>query len=377
MVSDGFNILLMVMLPFLSIKLVKNVPLFSKISPVLLCYGVGIIFANIPDYRVNEPQISKLFEFAVILAIPMLLFNARINDWKNLAGKSLLSFILGVIAVLFSALTFPLLFKDLPNISTLSGMLTGVYVGGTPNMQAVGIALEADHNTFIKLNAAEVASGGIYLLVLASGFQQLVLKVLNPYHSDIHQNEDQAESDVPYTEVKPKYALVNILLSLGLTGLVLLFGKLLYGDLQHPIFIMIGITTISLWASFSHKIHSLPGGYATGEYFLLIFCTGIGLLADFSEMFSGSLDLILFTGGLMVMSILLHIVLCYFFKIDADNMIIGSTATIFGPAFIGQITGILKNKELLVPGMIMSLMGLAIANYLGVMVAKILVNFIL
>ena len=75
---------------------------------------------------------------------------------------------------------------------------------------------------------------------------------------------------------------------------------------------------------------------------------------------------------MLIMIILVHITLCYLFKIDADNMVISSTATIFGPAFIGQVTGILKNKELLVPGMIMSLIGLAIANYLGVMVAQLL-----
>lgn len=79
---------------------------------------------------------------------------------------------------------------------------------------------------------------------------------------------------------------------------------------------------------------------------------------------------------MLIAILILHIALCFLFKIDADNMIISSTATIFGPAFIGQVTGALKNKELLVPGMIMALIGLAIANYCGIMVAQ-LVGFLL
>lgn len=372
MVFDIFNIILMVVLPFCAIRLVKSVSVLASISPVLLCYACGIILANIPGYPVNEKQVTKILELAVILAIPMLLFNSKIQDWKNLAGKSLLAFVLAIIAVLISVLVFPFLFRDLPDVALMSAMLTGVYIGGTPNMQAISIALEADNNLFIKVNAAEVASGGIYLLLLAAGFRNVVLRILRPYFLHTLGNEAEPIFNDPHGKVKPMDALKNILISLALTALVLLITKMLYGDLKHSIFIMIAISTLSLIASLFPRINGLPGSYPTGEYFLLIFCVGIGLMADFREILSGSLEILLFAGGMLIMIILVHITLCYLFKIDADNMVMSSTATIFGPAFIGQITGILKNKELLVPGMIMSLIGLAIANYLGVMVAQLL-----
>lgn len=376
MAFDVFNILLMLVLPFVAIRLVKGTKLFAKLSPVLLCYAGGILLANIPGYPVNGEQVTKVFEFAVILAIPMLLFNSKISDWKNLAGKSLIAFLLAVISVLVSAITFPMLFKEIPGIELMAGMLTGVYIGGTPNMQAISIALDADNNVFIRLNAAEVASGGIYLMILAAGFRNLVLGILKPYPLQEQLADEDYKAKDPYAKVRIADVVRNVLVSALLTGIILLLTRLIYGDLKHSIFIMIGISTLSLAASLFPSINKLPGSYATGEYFLLIFCVGIGLMADFSEILSDSLSILMFAGGMLIMIVLLHILLCYLFKIDADNMVMSSTATIFGPAFIGQITGILKNKELLVPGMIMSLIGLAIANYLGVLVAGIVAGLI-
>ncbi|HMW75312.1 MAG TPA: hypothetical protein PKD40_06630, partial [Saprospiraceae bacterium] len=100
----------------------KSVSVLASISPVLLCYACGIILANIPGYPVNEKQVTQILELAVILAIPMLLFNSKIQDWKNLAGKSLLAFVLAIIAVLISVLVFPLLFRDLPDVALMSAM---------------------------------------------------------------------------------------------------------------------------------------------------------------------------------------------------------------------------------------------------------------
>lgn len=370
MVIEYINLLILIFLPLVAKLLVNRISFFSKLSPVFICYLVGIILANLSFYPVNENQITKAFELAVILAIPMLLFNTRLSDWPKLAGRSLFSFLLAVLSVLICAIVIPCYFSDLKDVNILSGMLTGIFVGGTPNMQAVGISLGADHKTFIQLNAAEVAVGGIYLLVLVSGFQRLLQFVLPKYQNVLTDADEGIVHELPYHPVKFTNAVANILMSMLVTGFVLAVCKLVFKDLNHPIFIMIGITTLSLVLSLVPKINSLPGGYVTGEYFLLIFCTGIGLLADFGDILGGSVDLLIFTTVILISILTLHIILCYFFKIDADNMIVSSTATIFGPAFIGQITGALKNKELLVPGMIMGLIGLAIANYCGVLVAK-------
>jgi len=68
----------------------------------------------------------------------------------------------------------------------------------------------------------------------------------------------------------------------------------------------------------------------------------------------------------------MNVSLAKIFKIDADTVIITSTATIFGPAFIGQIAMSIKNKEIIFSGMIASMVGIALGNFLGVGMSTIL-----
>ncbi len=60
-----------------------------------------------------------------------------------------------------------------------------------------------------------------------------------------------------------------------------------------------------------------------------------------------------------------HFLLSWIFKVDADTTLITSVAGIFGPAFIGPIASVLKNKDIVVSGLTTGLVGYAIANYLG------------
>ena len=50
----------------------------------------------------------------------------------------------------------------------ISGMIAAIFSGGIPNMQAVGMALEAETDTIVLLNAADIFIGGMYLLFLTS-----------------------------------------------------------------------------------------------------------------------------------------------------------------------------------------------------------------
>jgi len=63
------------------------------------------------------------------------------------------------------------------------------------------------------------------------------------------------------------------------------------------------------------------------------------------------------------------------FKIDTDTMIVTSTALICSPPFVPVVAGALKNREIVVSGLTVGIVGYAIGNYLGFVVAQILSNF--
>jgi uncharacterized membrane protein len=63
---------------------------------------------------------------------------------------------------------------------------------------------------------------------------------------------------------------------------------------------------------------------------------------------------------------------CKAVQIDADTALITSTAGIYGPAFIAPVAGAMKNKEVMLPGLITGILGYAVGNYLGIAVAFVL-----
>ena len=74
----------------------------------------------------------------------------------------------------------------------------------------------------------------------------------------------------------------------------------------------------------------------------------------------------------MFTSIILHFILASIFRIDRDTVIITSTAAIYGPAFIGPVANAIKNKEVIVTGITMGLLGYAIGNYIGIGIGMLL-----
>ena len=92
-------------------------------------------------------------------------------------------------------------------------------------------------------------------------------------------------------------------------------------------------------------------------------------MANIEELSNGSMLYLSFLGSVMLLSILIHLGLCYLFKIDRDTAIITSVAGIFGPPFVGPVAQRLKNKEIIVSGLTSGLIGYAVGNYLGLAVA--------
>ena len=143
------------------------------------------------------------------------------------------------------------------------------------------------------------------------------------------------------------------------------------GEIADPLVIMV-LTTLGIGISFIKKIQQMKGSYETAFYLLLVFSISIGALADVSELLDKSSNLFTYTAFVMFSAILLHFILAALFRIDRDTVIITSTAAIYGPAFIGPVANAIKNREIIVAGITMGLLGYAIGNYIGIGIGMLL-----
>lgn len=374
---DTNTILLILFLlgfPLLMIFGESKVKIINWLSPIILCYAMGLLLANLPFIKINSEISTTISEVMVPLAIPLLLFSTNIIKWLKGAKSAVLSFVLCVIAVSITATIAAFIFKDnLAETSKLAGMMVGVYTGGTPNMSAIGLSLGVNEETFILLNAADLIMGSIYLLFLMTVAKPLLSKFLPKY---INPNtEDDFEESNTFSNLSISEKVKNILLFFAMAVLILGIAvgiSIALFDSMKAVVIILTVTSIGIGLSFIPKVNQLKGSYELGEYFLLVFCIALGSLANVAELMSAASYTLYFTAFVMFGSIILHIIFAYFAKIDVDTVIITSVAGIYGPAFVGPIAKILNNKSIILTGMTTGLVGYALGNYLGIGLAMLL-----
>jgi uncharacterized membrane protein len=364
--------------PWLVLKFTKLNPRLGFLSPILLCYLAGILIGNLAFLRVDPSLSMSLAEVAVPLAIPLVLFSTDIIKCLRLAKRTILSFILVIISGLVSSALGAFIFKSrVEEFGQIAGMLTGVYTGGTPNLMAIAMGLGVRQETIILVNTADVLWGGLYLLFLMVLAKPLLSKFLPPF---TYQEEAAASEAIEEVQIsihffkrkeKIKTIALVLVLSLAIVGVSSLLSFLITGELSIGL-VILTITTLGIVGSLFKRIRTIAGTYEVGEYLLLIFSVALGTTVNFREMLSSSSTIFLYTGFVMTGAILLHYLLAGFFRIDVDTTIITSTAGIFGPPFIPPVAGILRNKEVIITGLTISLVGYAIGNYLGMFLAYLL-----
>ncbi len=371
------QVLLFLVLPALVLYSAKYIKLIDYISPVLVCYLLGMAMANQPWAPVNTDVSMTSCSITVALAIPLLLFSVDIPGWLRLAKRTVLSFALCMVSVLVtSSLAFFLLRDQIADGAKISGMLVGVYTGGTPNMAAIGKALGVAPETFVQLNSADILTAAVYLPVLFAIAPKVLGKILQAFPFS-----EPSEGQTP-TEESPKEApgmsIKDVVKALGLALLVVAagagLGTLFPQGLQEALTIL-SITTLAVAASFHPAVRRWRGSHETGLYILLCFCVAIGSTAHWEKMQESVGVILAFVSIVMFGSALLHFTLAYFFRIDRDTAIITSTAAVFGPAFIGPVASVLKNREIVVSGIASGLVGYAFGNYLGLGLAWVLSFF--
>jgi uncharacterized membrane protein len=104
-------------------------------------------------------------------------------------------------------------------------------------------------------------------------------------------------------------------------------------------------------------------------YLILVFCLDVASMADLSSLSIDSLYLLYYVAIAVFGTLTIQVVLSKIFKIDADTTIIISTTLICSPPFVPAVAGALKNKQVIISGLTVGVLGFAIGNYLGILLA--------
>ncbi|MBL7664021.1 MAG: DUF819 family protein [Bacteriovoracaceae bacterium] len=368
-----WQILALFLIPFGIIYLTPKIKLFEWLGPVGVCYAVGLLLANLPWFHFDSKIGMQVSEFCVPMAICLLLFATDLKSWLKESKATIISFGLMIVAVSVGSISVSYFFSDkLPEISKLAAMMVGVYIGGTVNLSAIGLALGVSEKSFFLLNATDVFIGGFYFLFLISFGARWMAGLLKPYpNPEDFVVEEKTETKGELRKQLTKEAPALILLGLG--GLVISYflTQLIFGALTVGWFLMFTTTYALILAGFPW-LRKFTMSYEVGHYFLLVFCLSMGSMAKASELVDGSEVYFIYVLLVLTASALIHMLLCASFKIDGHTAVITSVAGIYGPAFIPPVAAKLRNKKMLIAGITTGLVGYAVGNYCGFFVVYLM-----
>ncbi len=317
-----------------------------------------------------------LITVAIPLAFPLLLFSLNIRKWLKYAKAGFVSMILALISIVVIIISGFFIFRDIvPDSWKVAGMLVGVYSGGTPNMASLSYALDVDPNLFLMTNTYDIVIGAFTILFFITAGPRVFRAILPPFKHlgetvDTDQAVAEAESFEDFSGMFKKGRLLPLLRALGISllivGLSVGMAMLLPENAFQPAAILL-ITTFSIIASLFPWINRIEKTFQLGMYFILVFSFAFASMADLSTMFNiGYLGLFGYVIWAYFGSLLLHLLLSKIFRVNADDYLITTTAFIYSPPFVPVIAAALKNKDVIVTGITVGVIGWIIGNYLGV-----------
>lgn len=407
--------------PAFLIWLTTKHPFFKKTGAIVMAYAVGILLANsgimprssdafreatigydrayIPkkeavdmahagllersDIRYNSIAMvqDSMQSALVLLAIPLILFSLNVRRWLRFSGKGFLSMLLALVSVMVIVATGYLIFRNrIPDCDKIGGMLIGLYTGGSVNLASIGLALKVDPNAFIMTNTYDMVLGAVVILFFITAGPAFFRLFLPPYKgadsasvSDpelVKMNNSLAEDFDDYSGIFSKEIILPLLAAVGLSLVILALGlgvSFLVPKVPMTISVILSITTFGVAASFIRPIREIKKSFQLGMYFIVAFSIVIATRCDLSIIFQARyLNLLLYVTYAYFGSLLLHLLLSWIFRINADDYLITTAGFVYSPPFVPMVAAALKNKDVILTGLATGMIGWILGNYIGI-----------
>ena len=347
----------------------------NKIGPVLILYFLGIVVANLnlipADCLKLQDTISTI---AIPLALPMMLYSC---NFKKFSVKTSLKItIIGIIAVAIAVLAGFFAFRGGigEEAPIVGGAIMGKCTGGTPNLAALKVMLGMENSTFIILNSFDMVVCFVYLVFLMTIGIKMGRKWLGRgiYTSDTEVNLEEYAEKNPYKDfgkkesVKQltKVVLLTLVIVAASFGIATLAKR--YDENIFTVVMILTLTTLALLFSLWKEVKGWDKSYDAGMYIIYIFSVVVASMANFRTMnYEGALYIVLFQTLVIFGSFFLTLLGAKLFKVDGDTAVITSNTLINSPIFVPMIAASMKNKDIIVVGITIGLVGYAVGNYIG------------
>ena len=377
MIEDPFAVFLaLAAVVFVAIQLERRVGVFRSLGAALVGILLAMLLSNIGILPGTSPTYEFLMGTGVNLAIALILLSVDLGSVLKAGSGMLAAFGIGALGTAVGAITGGLLLSGVvgPETWKLAGQFTGTYTGGGANFAALGRAFETSADLFSAATAADVIVTAVWMVACLAVPVLLGRSKQGQGEEAPVAGESSAEGQLTLertlqSSVKPvslsdTAALVAIAMG-AVWGADQLAGLL-------PIHEVLWLTTIVLILAQVPAVKALSGSALFGNYLLLLFLASNGARSVIANLVAMGPPVFYYA----IITVALHGVVIFgigrLARLDYATLAVASQANVGGAASAIALAGARGYTDQLVPGVAVGLLGYAVGNYLGFVVATMM-----
>lgn len=354
----------------------------QRFGVVMLVILFGMILGNLDvvgqDAALYDPWVGHL----IPLSIALFLFRLDFRELRNLGGPMLRYFLIGALATFIGGIVTWLCFGAMigPDAMKLAGQLTASYIGGGENAVAVAEALglrTGNPDLYTAAFAADNVVTAIWMLVALSAPFGLSRFFSN--EMDQRQIEAAKENTERYSSTE---FLPSCFYSLALAGGIVWMSRLIAAPIRSFATehgwqwlqfntTIIWVTTIALIVAQTPLRRHLKVAYSVGMLLFLYFFFSMGAISDIGKIIELGPVVFVFTATIVGVHGIIILSIGWLCKADMGTVFLASQCNIGGPSTAVALAEANGWHHLVLPSILLGVLGYAIANYLGVFIAQI------
>ena len=343
----------------------------------------AVILTNLKVLPMESTVYDTVWDYAIPLSIPMLLFRSNMRKIFKESGKMLLLFTIGSVGTVLGALiAFGLLKNAIPNLGNIAGMMTGSYIGGGVNFVALSQVFDLDKTMVSATTVADNFNMAIYFVILSAlpniGFFRK--NFIQSEASREHKDEFNKKTYISTFDLAVIFATSAAIVAVSNVIAGFFAAKipttnafsLLLNQLFGNPYLIITTLTMILTTAFPKYFEKISGAEEVGSFLIYIFFVVIGVPASIPLIIKTAPLLLVFCFIMVVVNMLMVLLGSKLLKVSLQEAIIASNANIGGPSTAAAMAISKGWYHLIGPGIFAGLFGYIIGNYLGTIVGNVL-----
>lgn len=344
-----------------------------RLSGVVMGILGGMLCSNMGILPFASPVYDFIWSQALPFGLVLLLLHADLRRIFRETRRLMLAFLIGAAGTVLGALTAYTAFSSLPHVAELSGTFAASYIGGSINFLATSKALGLD--AFPDMQAGAMAAdnlvmAGYFVLLFSLPEIPFLQRLFAGRAAEIGAAPDTAEpsggaSDGP---LRP----LDLLVTFALAAAICFLGDWLAGFTD---FVGAGIlwTTalaVAVATLASRPIARVRGIQPFGLALMQISFVVIGAAASLPAVIEIGPVVVLFLSVLIAVHLLFLLAGGWVARLDLREIAAASNANCGGPTTAAAMVLAKRWDAMVIPIILCGTFGYAIANFIGVGLAR-------